>query len=172
MNIIQVGQKWRTRDGAIASIKAVDAAAPHSVRGSVGGAGHLSWTPDGRFSRHDRDTCYDLIERMPIIYIAGPMSGYPDLNFPAFHAAAAAYRARGAFVINPAEINGGADELVECAAMTAEQYQAHWAKCMRADIAALMACDEIALLPGWEKSKGASLEHHVAHALGMTVSYP
>lgn len=168
MNKFQTGQKWRTRDGAIASIRSTDGSAPHTIRGTSPTDGHLSWTAEGRFASSTRETGFDLIERVPVIYVAGPMSGYPDLNFPAFHAAAAAYRARGAFVINPAEINDetGAD------LMTPEQYQAHWCKCMKADIAALMACDEIAMLPGWEKSKGASLEHLVALALGMTVTYP
>jgi len=103
------------------------------------------------------------------IYVAGPMSGLPELNFPAFHAEAARLRGLGHEVINPAEINGGADEVVACASMNTEQYAAHWSKCMRADIAALIDCDGIALLPGWEKSRGASLEHHIAQALGMAV---
>ena len=39
------------------------------------------------------------------VYISGPMSGLPELNFPAFHAAAASLRAKGLDVVNPAEIN-------------------------------------------------------------------
>ena len=39
------------------------------------------------------------------IYCAGPMTGLPELNFPAFHAEAARLRAFGYEVINPAEIN-------------------------------------------------------------------
>lgn len=40
---------------------------------------------------------------MARVYIAGPMTGLPDFNFPAFHAAAAAWRAAGWEVFNPAE---------------------------------------------------------------------
>ena len=29
----------------------------------------------------------------PTVYIAGPMTGLPDFNYPAFHAAASAWRA-------------------------------------------------------------------------------
>lgn len=89
------------------------------------------------------------------LYLAGPMSGLPDLNFPAFHAEAARLRGLGHVVINPAEIN--ADPSAE------------WAACMRADIAQLVTCDGIALLEGWQRSRGATLEHHIASAIGMRV---
>lgn len=94
---------------------------------------------------------------MKRVYIAGPMSGLPELNFPAFHAEAARYRAEGIEVVNPAEINADPD--------------AGWHACMRADIRELVTCDAIAMLPGWERSKGASLEHHIARSLEMKVVY-
>ena len=56
------------------------------------------------------------------IYLSGPMSGWPDLNFPAFHAAAALLRGQGFEVVNPAEINPDAT--------------LDWHACMRADIKA------------------------------------
>lgn len=105
----------------------------------------------------------------PRWYLAGPMSGIENLNFPAFHAEAARLRALGYEVVNPAEINGGDGEIAACAAMTPEQYQAHWRNCMRRDIAALLECDGVALLPGWHKSKGASLEVHIATQFDMPV---
>lgn len=40
---------------------------------------------------------------------------------------------------------------------------------MRADIKVLVDCDGIALLPGWEKSPGATLEHSIARGLGLRV---
>lgn len=89
------------------------------------------------------------------VYIAGPMTGLPDLNFPAFHGMAAWYRGMGYEVVNPAEI--------------VMDQTTGWVECMRADIKELVTCDAIALLPGWEKSKGATLEHHIAKALGMVV---
>ena len=90
------------------------------------------------------------------IYIAGPMTGLPELNFPAFHAEAAWLRAMGHEVVNPAEIN--ADP------------KAKWEDCMRADIAQLVTCDGIHLLAGWQASRGATLEHHIASALGLIIT--
>ncbi len=92
------------------------------------------------------------------IYITGPMSGLPDLNFPAFHAEADRLRTHGWEVVNPAEINPDKH-------MT-------WLECMRTDIAALVFCDAIQLLPGWQNSRGATLEHHIAERLGMQIYLP
>lgn len=90
------------------------------------------------------------------VYLAGPMSGLPDLNFPAFHAAAAQLRAQGLVVINPAEHG-----VVEGAT---------WADYMHHDIAGLVSCERIHLLPGWAQSKGARLELHIALELGLVVT--
>nr|WP_314532349.1 DUF4406 domain-containing protein [uncultured Pseudomonas sp.] len=91
---------------------------------------------------------------MKRIYLSGPMTGLPGLNFPVFAAMTASLRDNGHRVTNPAEINpdGGS-----------------WNDCMRRDIVALMYCDTVATLPGWEHSKGARLEVLIAERLGMTV---
>lgn len=90
-------------------------------------------------------------------YIAGPMTGLPDFNFPAFDAVAAELRARGTEVVNPAD-NG------------AEGTDKPWTHYMRLGLLGLLECDAIVLLPGWENSRGARLERHVAEQLGMPVS--
>ena len=46
---------------------------------------------------------------------------------------------------------------------------ASWEDYMRNDLKALLDCTHLALLPGWEKSKGAHLELHIAHRLAMGV---
>lgn len=92
---------------------------------------------------------------MKRVYVAGPMTGLPELNFPAFHRMAAHLRGQGLHVENPAEIN--ADPT------------AGWLECMRADIKRLVECDAICLLPGWSKSKGACIEHQLAVGLGLEV---
>lgn len=90
------------------------------------------------------------------IYIAGPMTGYPDCNFAAFHAAAERLAQAGWKVFNPAENFGGRKDLPR------EAY-------LRLDLAMLAQCDAIAMLPGWEDSRGAKLEYFVASELGCAV---
>lgn len=91
-----------------------------------------------------------------IIYLSGPMTGLPEFNYPAFHAEAARLRTKGFTVVNPAELCNGA--CVE------------WADYMRRDIAALIKCNSIHLMRGWQQSKGAWLEINIAHALNFTFS--
>ncbi len=40
---------------------------------------------------------------------------------------------------------------------------------MCVDIPQLIECDGVALLPGWKTSKGATIEHCIATALGKRV---
>jgi hypothetical protein len=103
------------------------------------------------------------------IYIAGPMTGYPEFNFPAFHAAAAKLRKEGWIVFNPAE----KDEEIE---LDAEAYKTgDAAKAIKNgfdfreaylwDIERVIEGDAIYMLPGWEKSAGACGEIAVARAM-------
>lgn len=87
------------------------------------------------------------------IFVCGPMSGLPDLNYPAFNAEAARLRGLGHHVENPAE-----NPAPECGS---------WQGYMRLSIAQLIACDTVYLLPGYTMSKGAMLEVHIAMSLGM-----
>jgi len=98
------------------------------------------------------------------LYLAGPMRGYPEYNFPAFHAAAAELRAQGHEVFSPAErdlnedgFNPKTDE-----AKPLRYY-------MLFDLPAVLKSDAVAVLPGWEKSTGAKLEVHVARVCGIPV---
>lgn len=94
-------------------------------------------------------------ERANRIYVAGPMTGIEDFNFPAFNAAAERLRWAGWIVENPAEhgvIEG-----------------AEWADYLAYDLTKIGTCGAIFLLPGWENSKGAQLEVLVAERLGMQI---
>lgn len=89
------------------------------------------------------------------IYVAGPMTGIPDFNFPAFNSAAAELRGQGLQVVNPAEHG-----IIE---------GAKWADYLHYDLGRLATCSAVYLLPGWSNSKGARLEVYVAQALGMRI---
>jgi hypothetical protein len=90
------------------------------------------------------------------IYISGPMTGREDHNFPAFNAAAERFRRAGWEVADPSKNFGGRTDLPR------ESY-------IRADVILLARCDAIAMLPGWQSSRGALLEHAIARELKMDV---
>lgn len=92
---------------------------------------------------------------MKRIYLSGPMTGIQDHNFPAFNAEAGRLRALGYDVVNPVDIN--------------PDPATPWHECLRHDLAALLTCDTLALLPGWQGSTGAHLEMHVAHRIAMPI---
>lgn len=91
------------------------------------------------------------------IYIAGPMTGIKDHNFPEFNKQAAYLRSMGFDVVNPAELDAG------------EVLTHPWDYYLRRDLKKLVDCQVIVLLNGWENSKGANLEYQVAKSLGMTI---
>jgi len=105
------------------------------------------------------------------VYLAGPMRGVKDFNFPAFDAATARGRALGHDVLSPAEEDRkhgfegigkqGRDDEWESALGLLET--------VRRDLAELLACDAIALLPGSEFSTGARAEEAVAEFAKMAI---
>lgn len=103
------------------------------------------------------------------IYLAGPMNGIPEFNFPAFHQVQAFLESLDWRVLSPArenEENGwedGTDH--ETATVTGKAH----ANYLRRDIKLILQSDAIALLPGWGNSSGANIELCVARALGLRV---
>lgn len=85
------------------------------------------------------------------VYIAGPMSGLPMFNRPAFFAAEAYLHGQGARVMNPAVLPDGWDH---------DAY-------MRIAIPMMMECEAVAFLPGWQQSQGARQEFTRARAFGL-----
>lgn len=80
-----------------------------------------------------------------LIYLSGPMSGYPDFNYPLFNKVASELRAAGNVVYNPAEYQYEGEFPVRAAFAEYSEFI-----CLSATM--------IALLPGWEKSLGVSAE--------------
>ena len=104
---------------------------------------------------------------MKSIYIAGPMTGYPEFNFPAFFAAQAQFEAEGWTVWNPAakdsESAVEADSSFasgDAKALVANGWD--WQDAFEWDCIKVLRSDAIYLIPGWEKSTGARAEWAVA----------
>lgn len=101
------------------------------------------------------------------IYLAGPMSGLPEFNFPAFDRAAEALKAEGHEVFNPAE-----HDRKVWGDMETIRAKANYRDCLRADLNWILDhAEAIALLPGWEKSRGACIEKALADVLNLVVVY-
>ena len=97
------------------------------------------------------------------VYVAGPMTGLPEFNYPAFEAAARDLRALGFDVSNPVEIDHAAGHDVN-----RDGPQSH-RDYMRRDLPEVLSCDAVVVLPGWENSKGARIEVGVAVECGLGV---
>jgi len=111
------------------------------------------------------------------IYIAGPMSGIYLFNFPAFDEARDRInRWPDRVAVSPADIDReyGFDpvslpsdydwNLLPESAGTRDEI-------LRRDINALLTCDSIFMLPGWENSTGAKAEFQLAKWAGLTITY-
>jgi len=110
------------------------------------------------------------------LYVAGPMRGIKDFNFPAFDNAAERLRAAGYEVCNPADRDRdehgaevGQSETGDLADIAHTGFDLREA--LSWDLAWIAAnADGVAVLPGWENSKGAAAEVALARALGLPVA--
>lgn len=87
------------------------------------------------------------------LYLAGPMSGIKDCNYPLFNRYAERLRASGWEVVNPAEFGEGA----------------HYIDFLREDLRLMLDCHGVATLDNWWLSSGARNEVMVAGLLRMPV---
>jgi hypothetical protein len=95
-----------------------------------------------------------------VVYVAGPMRGYPLYNFPAFDECRDRLKAAGYEVISPADMDRdlGFDP-------TGPLDGFNFTKAMERDLQAVMAADCVCLLSGWQKSSGAKVEVTLARFL-------
>lgn len=89
-----------------------------------------------------------------VLYVAGPMTGLPDNNYPAFNDAAEVLRSAGFTVENPADNTVETDDYTDY---------------LRAGLAQLLRCDGVAVLEDWWLSGGARWEVQTAGILRMPV---
>jgi len=116
-------------------------------------AGHLAKNSAGFINM-------SYIQETPTIkyYLAGPMTGYPEFNIPAFRAAKLNLEAQGFEIELPYDIDN-----------TAENWT--WGQYLAEDIKLICdQCQGIILLPEWERSRGAKLE--IACGLMQSLKFP
>lgn len=105
-------------------------------------------------------------------YLAGPMTGYPQFNFPAFDRAAAYLRRFGNRIVSPAELD---DPVVREWAISSEDGENHseedYLKFLRRDANIVMdpRCKGVICLPGWQASRGALMETYLCETFGKPI---
>ena len=98
-----------------------------------------------------------LVDGKLVAYISGPMTGYEEYNYPEFMRLEKLLVDLDMVVINPAH--------------TGVQEGWTWRQYLERDLIELLThnVDIVVTLSDWEKSKGSSLEVHVAKELGIPV---
>lgn len=91
-----------------------------------------------------------------VVYISGPMTGTSDHGVALFSSARDVLRSSGYMVLCPSEASG-----------VHQHYGRE--KHLRRDFSYVLLADEVCVLSGWERSKGAVIEVNIAIAVGLPV---
>lgn len=118
------------------------------------------------------------MDKVKPLYLAGPMTGFPQFNFPLFDRASRNLREAGFNIISPHELDS---ELVREVAMCSEDgdlaameadTQETWGQILARDVEMLAdKCSGIVFLPLWNGSRGAVLEATTAILSGHSTFY-
>jgi hypothetical protein len=126
----------------------------------------------------DAEPITEPIQRKRVLYIAGPMRGVAWFNYPLFDRVAKELREAGNEVISPADEDRKHDGFDPFANPSHVNPDActfpktmDFAKTVRRCLDAVLRCDELVLLPGWENSNGAVAELTLAMWLGKRVRH-
>ena len=92
-----------------------------------------------------------------VVFISGPMQGIPDFNRGQFNGTAALLERAGYQVLDPTTIESFSP---------VNPYDLN----VRITLTALLHCNAVALLPGWQNSPASLREVEIANACGMTVA--
>lgn len=110
---------------------------------------------------------------MKPLYLAGPMTGIPRFNFPAFEEATQRLRAAGHLITSPHENDTPAVQAAAWASPDGKLDANHqiagetWGDILARDVKLVADCVRgIVFLPGWSKSRGARLEAFVGLLTG------
>lgn len=99
------------------------------------------------------------------LYLSGPITGIADWKRK-FDEAHSYFADSGYEVISPVDLSSFTEH-----SMKNDGSECTWEDYLRTDISFLLTCDIIALLPGWENSRGSRLEKHIADELGISVVF-
>lgn len=92
------------------------------------------------------------------IYLSGPMTGYPELNYPLFNKTTELFRGLGHTVMNPAEW-----EILNDCAFDLKKAFADYCHFI------IWEAEMVVVLDGWNHSPGATAEVSLAKAIGTPV---
>jgi len=98
-------------------------------------------------------------------FVSGPVSGKTDHNREEFKKAERLLQSQGRASCTPFAIPE--PRLTE----HTESDEAVWRYYMRHCIREICLCDGLYMLPGWQNSKGALIEHRLARELGLQILY-
>lgn len=104
------------------------------------------------------------------IYLSGGIAAVeaPEVRFATYAGFVNAYYG---VVVNPMNLHPDHPG-TECPPSVIKGADGHgWSCHLRVDLAEMLKCDAVAMLPGWEASHGARLEHQVAASCGIRIFY-
>jgi hypothetical protein len=129
------------------------------------------------YSEHITETFHPLT-----FYLAGPMSGIPQFNYPEFHRIAKELREAGYNIISPVEedspelqatLMASKDGLVnglQHVDTKAKVEGESWGDILARDVQTIFnRCDGVVVMQDWGKSRGARLEVFVANLAGRSL---
>jgi len=115
-------------------------------------------------------------------YLAGPMSGIPQFNYPEFHRVAKELRDAGYNIISPVEedspelqatLMASKDGLVNGVQHVDTKAKVEgetWGDILARDVQTIFnRCDGVVVMKDWGKSRGARLEVFVANLAGRSI---
>ena len=105
---------------------------------------------------------------IPTVYLAGPMRGLPNANYPAFDSARDRLTSLGWEVISPADLDRQAGVQPDAEGHIPNSLLR---EAMARDVPKLCMADAIYLMPGWRNSEGAFAEYNLASTLRIRVMH-